>query len=164
MAKGEKVKLKATSPPSPSPGDISSELSDSSSEDDVSSDEELNEITRKLDPSTKIFITKTLEHLETVQAELAARDDDLLAQEKLYIACKEALASERSEVSSLRKALANEKREHALTKKANIALNDKYSVQNEKHKDLEMQYNLLWECRCLTGCPPRDIPKVVSFG
>jgi hypothetical protein len=20
------------------------------------------------------------------------------------------------------------------------------------------------ECRCLTGCPPRDMPKVVSFG
>jgi hypothetical protein len=131
MAKGEKVKLKATSPSSPSLGDISSE-------DDVSSDEELNEITRKLDPSTKIFIIKTLEDLESVQAELAARDDDLLAQEKLYIACKEALALERSEVSSLRKALANEQREHALTKKANIALNDKYCALDEKHKDLEM--------------------------
>jgi hypothetical protein len=48
-------------------------------------------------------------------------------------------------VSSLRKALANEQREYALTKKANIALDDKYWVLDEKHKDLEMQYNLLWE-------------------
>jgi hypothetical protein len=91
MAKGEKVKLKATPPPSPSPGDISSELSDSSSEDDVSSDEELNEITRKLDPSTKIFITKTLDDLESVQAELATRDDDLLAQEKLTLLARKLL-------------------------------------------------------------------------
>jgi hypothetical protein len=45
----------------------------------------------------------------------------------------------------LRKALANEQREYALTKKANIALNDKYCVLDEKHKNLEMRYNLVWK-------------------
>jgi hypothetical protein len=41
----------------------------------------------------------------------------------MYIANKEALALERSEVTSLRKALAKEQEDHALTKKANIILN-----------------------------------------
>jgi hypothetical protein len=63
----------------------------------------------------------------------------------MYIACKEALMLERSEVDSLNKALAKEQREHALTKKANIALNDKYCVLVEKHNKLEEQYSFLWE-------------------
>jgi hypothetical protein len=66
-----------------------------------------------------------MEDLESVQDELATRDDNLFEQEKMLIASDEALALERSEVDSLKKALANEQREHALTKKANIALNDK---------------------------------------
>jgi hypothetical protein len=45
----------------------------------------------------------------------------------------------------LKKALANEEREHALTKKANIALNDKYCVLVEKHNKFKEQYSLLWE-------------------
>jgi hypothetical protein len=52
---------------------------------------------------------------------------------------------ERSEVDPLNKALAEEQREHALTKKANIALNDKYCVLVEKHNKLEEQYSFLWE-------------------
>ena len=40
----------------------------------------------------------------------------------LYIASKEALALERSEVESLRKALAKELEDHAITKKANKAI------------------------------------------
>jgi hypothetical protein len=83
--------------------------------------------------------------LESVQAELATRDDDLIAQEKLYIASKEAFALERSELVSLRKALIKEQEDHALTKKAHIALNEKYCVFDEKHKQLELQYCTLWE-------------------
>jgi hypothetical protein len=145
MADGEKVKSKSKSTPPPSyASDVSSELSDSSDED-VSSDEEIMKTTKNLDPKTKIFIEKLLEDLEETRAELATRDDDLLAQEKMYIANKEALALERSEVDSLRKALANEQKEHVLTKKANIALQEKYCVLDEKHKEMEVQYNLLWE-------------------
>jgi hypothetical protein len=69
-----------------------------------------------------------MEDLESVQAELAARDYDLFEEEKMYIASNEALALKRSEVDSLNKAFDNEQREHALTKKANIALNDKYCL------------------------------------
>ena len=69
----------------------------------------------------------------------------------MYIGCKEALELERSEVDSLNKALAEEQREHALTKKANIALNDKYCVLVEKHNKLEKQYNLLCESTPLSS-------------
>jgi hypothetical protein len=86
-----------------------------------------------------------MKDLESVQAELATRDDDLFEQEKMYIACKEALVLERSEVDSLNKALAEEQREHALTMKANIALNEKYCILIEKHNKLEEQYSCLWE-------------------
>jgi hypothetical protein len=88
IAKSRKVKSKFKSPPPPS--DISSsDLSDSSS-DDESNDEEIYNITKQLDPQTKLFITKLMGELESVQAELATRDDDLIAQEKLYIASKKA--------------------------------------------------------------------------
>ena len=64
MAKGEKVKSKSKSKPPP-PSDISSnDISESSS------DEEINMITKKLDGKTKLFITKLMENLESVQAEL----------------------------------------------------------------------------------------------
>jgi hypothetical protein len=69
----------------------------------------------------------------------------------MYIACKEALVLERSEVDSLNKALTEEQREHALTKKTNIALNDKYCVLVEKHNKLEEQYSFLWK---ITPQPP----------
>jgi hypothetical protein len=48
-------------------------------------------------------------------------------------------------VASLRKALAKDQEDHALTKKANIALNQKYCDLDEKHKELELQYSLLWD-------------------
>jgi len=113
MANGEKVKTKSKS--SPIPSDISSsELSESSSDDDLSDNDEFVQITRNLVPKTKIFITKLLEDLESVRAELATRDDDLLEQENMYIACKEALVLERSEVNSLTKVLNDEQREHAV--------------------------------------------------
>jgi hypothetical protein len=69
MAKGGMVKSKpkAKAPPPPPPSDISSsDLSDSSS-DDESSDEE-----------TKLFITKLMEDLESVQAELESREEILI--------------------------------------------------------------------------------------
>ena len=77
MAKGEKVKSKSKSPPSP-PSDISSsDISDSSS-DDESSDEEINMITKNLDVKTKLFITKIMKDLESVQAELESREKTLI--------------------------------------------------------------------------------------
>lgn len=42
-----------------------------------------------------------MEDLESIQAEVATRYDDLLQQEKMYISCMEALALERNEVDSL---------------------------------------------------------------
>ena len=77
-----------------------------------------------------------MEELESVKAKLADRDENLEETKKMYIGCKEALELERSEVDSLNKALAEEQREHALTKKANITLNDKYCVLVEKHNNL----------------------------
>jgi hypothetical protein len=50
-----------------------------------------------------------MDDLESIQAELATIDDDLIGQENIYIASKEALALERNEVASLHKALAKEK-------------------------------------------------------
>ena len=58
-----------------------------------------------------------MEELESVQAELESREETLIQQEDLYITSKEALALERSEVESLRKALAKEQGDHAITKK-----------------------------------------------
>jgi hypothetical protein len=72
MAKGEKVKSKskAKAPPPPPPSDISSsDISDSSS-DNESSDEEIDQLTKNLDGKTKLFITKLIKDLESVQAEL----------------------------------------------------------------------------------------------
>jgi hypothetical protein len=127
MVKGEKVqsKVKSSSPPN---NISSSDLSDSSS-DDESSDEDIDNITKNLDYKTKLFISKLVEDLESVQTKLEAKDDDLLELEKMYVANKEALALERSEVASLHKALAKEQEDHALTKKANVALNEKYCLR-----------------------------------
>ena len=130
MAKGEKVKSKVKSPPAPS--DISSsDISDSSS-DDESSDEEIDQITKNLDGKTNLFITKLMEDLESFQAKLESREETLIQQEDLYIASKEALALQKSEVESLRKALAKEQEDHAITKKANKALRKKYYDLDKK--------------------------------
>ena len=102
-------------------------------------------MTKKLDPKTKLFIINLTEELKCVKAELADRDEYLEETEKMYIGYKEAFELERSDVNSLNKALAEEQRKHALTKKVNIALNDKYCVLVEKHNKLEKQYNLLCE-------------------
>ena len=91
IAKGEKVKSKSKAKSPPPPSDISSsDISDSSS-DDESSDEEINMITKNLDGKTKLFITKLMEDLESVQAELESREETLIQQEDLYIASKEDL-------------------------------------------------------------------------
>ena len=112
MAKHEKVKSKSKAKSPPPPSDISSsDISDSSS-DDKSSDEEINIITKNMDGKTKLFITKLMEDLDSVQAELESRDEALIQQEDLYIASKEALALERSEVESLCKALGKEQGDH----------------------------------------------------
>ena len=55
-----------------------------------------------------MFIIKLMGDLESVLAKLESREETLIQQEDLYIASKEALALERSEVESLRKALAKE--------------------------------------------------------
>jgi hypothetical protein len=86
-----------------------------------------------------------MEDLESVQAELESREKTLIQQEDLFIASKEALALERSEVESLYKALAKEQGDHAITKKENIALKKKYCDLNKKHKELGLQYNNLWD-------------------
>ena len=81
MAKGEKVKPKSKPPPSP-PSDISSSdigdnSSDDESSDDESSDEEINMITKNLDRKIKLFITKLMKDLKSVQAELESREETL---------------------------------------------------------------------------------------
>jgi hypothetical protein len=43
----------------------------------------------------------------------------------------------------LRKALAKEEEDHAITKKAINALKKKYFDLDEKHKELELQYGIL---------------------
>jgi hypothetical protein len=48
-------------------------------------------------------------------------------------------------VESLRKALAKEQEAHAITRKANIALKQKYCDLDGKHKQLEEQYSILWD-------------------
>ena len=144
MAKGEKVQSKSKPTPLYA-SDVSSELSESSGEDISSDDEEFEKITKNLDSKTKVFIQKLLEDLDEARAELATRDDDLIAQEELYIATKEAQALEKSEMNLLRKALAKEQEEHASTRKAHVALNEMHCVLDKKHKEIELQYNLLWE-------------------
>ena len=58
-----------------------------------------------------------MEDLESVQVKLESREETLIQQDDLYIASKEGLALERSEVESLRKALAKEQEDHAITRK-----------------------------------------------
>jgi hypothetical protein len=48
-------------------------------------------------------------------------------------------------VKSLCKALAKEQGDHAIIKKENIALKKKYYDLDEKQKELELQYNVLWD-------------------
>jgi hypothetical protein len=86
-----------------------------------------------------------MEDLESVQAELESREETLIQQEDLYIARKEALELERSEMESLRKALTKEQEDHAITKKANNALKKRYCDLDKKHKELELQYGILWD-------------------
>ena len=86
-----------------------------------------------------------MEDLESVQTELKSREETLIQQEDLYIARKKALELERSKVESLRKALAKEQEDHAITKKANKALKKKYYDLDEKHKEVELQSGILWE-------------------
>ena len=45
----------------------------------------------------------------------------------------------------MREALAKEQEDHAITKKANKALNKKYYDLDEKKKELEMKYDILWD-------------------
>jgi hypothetical protein len=84
-----------------------------------------------------------MKDIESVQAELESIEETLIQQEGLYIASKEALALERSEVESLCKALAKEQGNYAITKKENIALKKKFYDLDEKHKELELQYNVI---------------------
>ena len=77
-AKGEKVKSKSKAKSPQPPSDISSsDISDSSS-DDESSDEEINTIIKNLDGKIKLFITKLIEDLESVQDKLESREETLI--------------------------------------------------------------------------------------
>jgi hypothetical protein len=94
MGKGEKVKPKSKPKPSP-PSSDESDIDASDESSDESSDDEVNNLISKMDKKSKNFIAKLMEELEKTQATLAK-------QEKLYVTCKKALASERSEVETLR--------------------------------------------------------------
>ena len=48
-------------------------------------------------------------------------------------------------MESLCKALTKEQEDHAITKKAHIALKEKYYSLDGKHKKLEEQYSILWD-------------------
>ena len=48
-------------------------------------------------------------------------------------------------MESLCKALAKKREDHAITKTAHIALKKKYCDLDEKHKELELQYGILWD-------------------
>ena len=45
----------------------------------------------------------------------------------------------------MHKALAKEQEDHAIIKKAHNALKKKYCDLDEKHKELELQYGILWD-------------------
>jgi hypothetical protein len=87
LGKGEKVESKPKTKTSSLPSDESNiDASDDSS--DESSDDEVNNLISKMYKKSKNFITKLMEELEKTQATLAK-------QEKLYVTCKKALASEK---------------------------------------------------------------------
>jgi hypothetical protein len=134
MAKGEKVKqsklkTKSTSPPS--------DLSDIDSSDE-SSDDEINNLVSKMDKKSRNFIAKLVEELEKTQAILAK-------QEKLYITCKENLASERSEVEALRLELDQAETIQATLKDDLNALQEKNNALKNRNEELEEQYSILWD-------------------
>ena len=79
MAKGEKVKSKSKSKSKPPPpSDTSSSDTNDYSSDNVTSDEEIDNITKNLDSKTKLFISKLMEDLYSVQAELESREETLI--------------------------------------------------------------------------------------
>ena len=45
----------------------------------------------------------------------------------------------------MRKALAKEEEDHAITKKAHNALKKKYYHLDKKHKEVELQYGIVWD-------------------
>ena len=45
----------------------------------------------------------------------------------------------------MRKALAKEQEDYAISKKGHIALKKKYCDLDGKHKELKEQYNILWD-------------------
>ena len=61
---------------------------------DEFSDDEVNNLVSKMDKKSKNFIAKVVYELERTRTTLSK-------QEKLYVTCKKALASERSEVETL---------------------------------------------------------------
>jgi hypothetical protein len=143
MAKGGKVQTKSKS--SPIPKEISSsELSDSSSDDD-SSDDEFNEMTKKCDHKTKVYISRLMKEVLDLNNEIDLRNDDIKEQAKKNLAQIKEIDSLESEVAALKKSIKKEKESHTLTKKEVDALKQKYYGLDEKHKGLEQQYNLLWE-------------------
>ncbi|XP_025822376.1 uncharacterized protein LOC112898224 [Panicum hallii] len=134
MAKGEKVKqskleTKSTPPPS--------DLSDIDSSDE-SSDDEINNLVSKMDKKSRNFIAKLVEELEKTQA-------ILVKQEKLYITCKENLASERSEVEALRLELDQAETIQATLKDNLNALQEKNNALKNRNEELEEQYSILWD-------------------
>ena len=131
MGKGEKVKPKSKPKPSPP----SSDESDIDSSDE-SSDDEVNNLVSKMDKKSKNFIAKVVDELERTQATLAK-------QEKLYVTCKKALASERSEVKILCLEVDQAKSVIAILKDDLNTLQEKKNALKTRNEDLEEQFSIL---------------------
>ena len=133
MGKGEKVKPKSKPKPSPPSSDESN--IDSS---DESSDDEVNNLVSKMDKKSKNFIAKVVDELERTQATLAK-------QEKLYVTCKKALASERSEVETLRLEIDQAESVIDTLKDDLNTLQEKNNALKTRNEELEEQFSILWD-------------------
>jgi hypothetical protein len=91
-----------------------------------------------MDKKTRNFIAKLVDEVEKTQATLAK-------QEKLYITCKEALTSERSEVEALRLEVDQVESINATLKDDLNALQEKNNALKTRNEELEEQYSILWD-------------------
>jgi hypothetical protein len=91
-----------------------------------------------MDKKSRNFIAKLVEELEKTQAILAK-------QQKLYITCKENLASDGSEVEALRLELDQAETIQATLKDDLNALQEKNNALKNINEELEEQYSILWD-------------------
>jgi uncharacterized phage infection (PIP) family protein YhgE len=91
-----------------------------------------------MDKKSKNFIAKLMEELEKTQATLAK-------QEKLYVSCKKALASGRSEVETLRLEV-DQAESIIVTLKDDLnILQEKNNALKTRNEELEEQFSTLWD-------------------